>query len=171
MRSIELTFDASLDALIRSDWARLADAGLPSLASHTAPSNRPHITLAAGNSLSLDADARDVWGGLPVEARFSGVVVFPSPQGRYVLARLVVLSNALLELHAGLHRRCTGAFANTTPGSWTPHVTLARRIPGHLLGAAVDCVDARAEGRCIEARLWDSTTSTVTPLGHPPPKN
>ena len=170
MRSIELTFDGSLDALIRSDWARLADAGLPSLASHTAPSNRPHMTLAAGNSLLLDADAQDVWAELPVEARFSGVVVFPSQQGKYVLARLVVLSKALLELHAGLHRRCTGADANTTPGAWTPHVTLARRLPGHLVGAAVDCVDVRAEGQCIEARLWDSTTRTVTPLGHPPPE-
>ncbi|WP_455834523.1 2'-5' RNA ligase family protein [Pseudarthrobacter siccitolerans] len=169
MRSIELTFDGSLDALIRSDWARLADAGLPSLASHTTPSNRPHITLAAGNSLVLDAGAQDVWAGLPVDARFSGVVVFPSQQGKYVLARLVVLSKALLELHAGLHRFSTGAFANTMPGSWTPHVTLARRIPGHLLGAAMDCVDVRAEGQCIEARLWDSATRTVTPLGHPLP--
>ena len=170
MRSIELTFDGSLDTLIRSDWARLADAGLPSLASQKAPSNRPHITLAAGNSLVLDAGAQDVWAGLPVEARFSGVVVFPSQQGKYVLARLVVLSKALLELRAGLHRFSTGAFANTMPGSWTPHVTLARRIPGHLLGAAVDCVDAQAEGQCIEARLWDSTTRTVTPLGHPQPE-
>ncbi|MCU1566849.1 MAG: 2-5 ligase family protein [Pseudarthrobacter sp.] len=168
MRSVELTFDETLDALIRHDWARLAEAGLPSLASHTAPSNRPHITLAAGNSLSLDPGAQDLWGGLPIETRFSGVVVFPSPPGKFVLARLVVLSKALLELHAGLHRRCAGAYANTVPDAWTPHVTLARRIPGHLLGAAVESVDARAEGQCIDARLWDSTTRTVTRLGGPP---
>jgi 2'-5' RNA ligase len=96
------------------------------------------------------------------------VVVFPSAQGKFVLARLVVMSKALLELHAGLHRRCTGAFANTRPDAWTPHVTLARRIPGRQLGAAMESVDAPAEGQCIEARLWDSSTRTVTPLTNPP---
>jgi 2'-5' RNA ligase len=168
MRSIELTFDESLDRLIRNDWARLADAGLPSLASHTAPSNRPHITLAAGNALTVDSLLQDLHARLPIDVRFSGVVVFPSPQGKFVLARLVVMSRALLELHAGVHRRCTGTFVNTRPDAWTPHVTLARRIPGHLLGAAMESVDARAEGHCIEARLWDSSTRTVTALVDPP---
>ncbi|VXB35323.1 conserved hypothetical protein [Arthrobacter sp. 9AX] len=168
MRSIELIFNAPLDALVRADWARLADAGLPSLASHTAPSNRPHITLAAGNDLSCDAGVQDPCGRLPLEVQFSGVVLFPSPQGTFVLARLVVPSKPLRELHAEVHHQCTGAFANTRPDAWTPHVTLARRVPGHLLGRAMESVDARAEGWCAGARLWDSSTRTVTPLGGPP---
>jgi hypothetical protein len=168
MRSVELTFGESLDSLVRSDWSRFADAGLPSLAAHTAPSNRPHITLAAGHELALHAGSGDLWDGLPLGIHFSGLVVFPTPMGRFVLARLVVPSRTLLKLHTGLHRRCTGAFAYTCPDAWTPHVTLSRRIPGELLGAAMELVDARAEGWCTDARLWDGPTKTVTSLSGAP---
>lgn len=168
MRSVELTFGESADSSIRTDWARLLEAGLPSLATHTSPSNRPHITLAAGNNLDLGSAARDLWAGLPVEVRFSGLVVFPAGSGKYVLARLVVPAAGLLQIHARLHGHCTGAFANTLPDAWTPHVTLARRIPGHLLGTAMDALDVRTQGECTAARLWDSPTRTTTTLGGSP---
>ena len=168
MRSIELTFEEATDSLIRADWARLAEAGLPSLATHSSPSNRPHITLAAGENLEIGPGAENLWGRLPIDVRFSGLVLFPAAPGRYVLARLVVLSQGLLDLHRRLHRRCPGAFANTLPDAWTPHVTLARRIPGQLLGTALDALDARAEGRCTDVRLWDSTTRTITGLNQGP---
>lgn len=164
MYSVELTFEESTDSLIRADWARLAEAGLPSLATHSSPSNKPHITLAAGNNLEIGLDAEDLWGRLPIDVHFSGLVVFPARPGMYALARLVVLSSSLLELHSRLHQQCTGAFANTLPDAWTPHVTVARRIPGQLLGTAIDVLDVRAEGRCTAARLWDSTTQTITSL-------
>jgi 2'-5' RNA ligase len=164
MRSVELTFGESTDSSIRADWARLLEAGLPSLATHTSPSNRPHITLAAGNSLDLRDAVQDLWGGLPIAVRFSGLVVFPAGSGKYVLARLVVPSAGLLQMHARLHQQCTGAFANTLPDAWTPHVTLARRIPGHLLGTAMDVLDVRTQGECTAARLWDSPTRTTTAL-------
>ncbi|WP_163163839.1 2'-5' RNA ligase family protein [Arthrobacter sp. Alg241-R88] len=164
MRSVELTLGESTDSSIRADWARLLEAGLPSLATHTSPSNRPHITLAAGNSLDLRDAVQDLWGGLPIAVRFSGLVVFPAGSGKYVLARLVVPSAGLLQMHARLHQQCTGAFANTLPDAWTPHVTLARRIPGHLLGTAMGVLDVRTQGECTAARLWDSPTRTTTAL-------
>jgi len=164
MRSVELTFGESTDSSIRADWARLLEAGLPSLATHTSPSNRPHITLAAGNSLDLGDAVQDLWGGLPIAVRFSGLVVFPAGSGKYVLARLVVPSAGLLQMHARLHQQCTGAFANTLPDAWTPHVTLARRIPGRLLGTAMGVLDVRTQGECTAARLWDSPTRTTTAL-------
>lgn len=164
MYSVELTFEESTDSLIRADWARLAEAGLPSLATHSSPSNKPHITLAAGNNLEIGLGAEDLWGRLPIDVNFSGLVVFPAGPGMYALARLVVLSSSLLELHSRLHQQCPGAFANTLPDAWTPHVTVARRIPGQLLGTAIDVLDVRAEGRCTAARLWDSTTQTITSL-------
>lgn len=168
MRSIELTFDGTAEACIRADWARLAAAGLPSLGSHTAPSNRPHITLAAGNSLAVAAEAAGLWAGLPLDVRLGGLVLFPAGKGKFVLARLVVGSRELLALHAGLHRQANDALPLTRPGAWTPHVTLARRIPAELLGAAVGTLDATLEARCTDARLWDSTTRTVTALNRTP---
>ena len=167
MRSVELTFGEPTDSSIRADWARLSAAGLPSLATHTSPSNRPHITLAAGNTLDV-GPVHDLWGTLPLDVRFSGLVVFPAGQGKYVLARLVVPAAGLLELHARLHQQCAGAFENTLPDAWTPHVTLARRISGQLLGPAMDALDMQPEGRCVEARLWDSSSRTTTALGGSP---
>ena len=164
MRSIELVFDESTDSIIRADWSRLADAGLPSLAGHSSPSNSPHITLAAGPGLQFSS-FDDPWQALPIDIEFSGAVLFRAGTGKYVLARSVVLATSLLELHRRLHQEVSGALPLTLPGAWTPHVTLARRIPAEQLGAAMDLLDLRFEGRCTRARLWDSGTKTVTPLG------
>ena len=58
MHSVELTLDDDTDRRIRTEWATLADAGLPSQARHTGESNRPHITLALSETLSADVAAR-----------------------------------------------------------------------------------------------------------------
>ena len=166
MRSVEFVFDDRTDSLIRADWARLQAAGLPSLAAHTSPSNSPHITLAAGGELEFTAEGP--WQALPLDIIFSGAIVFPAGAGRYVLARSVLLSAPLLDLHRRLHQDLSGALPLTLPGSWTPHVTISRRIPAEQLGAAMELLDLRVEGQCTAARLWDSSTRTVTPLGEAP---
>lgn len=167
MQSIELTFGNSTDSAIRADWAVLAEAGIPSLAGHGSPSNSPHITLAAGADLHVPDTLQDVWQRLPLDISFSGVQVFPARPGTYVLARSVVVTRQLLEVHRLLHQRISGALPLTRPDAWTPHVTLARRVPGHQLGAAFDLLELRLEGRCTEARLWDRDTRTLTSLGSP----
>ena len=163
MRSIELVFDDGTESAIRADWARLAEAGLPSLAGHTGASNRPHLTLAAGAELSVpQLHAFD--GALPMEAVFSGVQVFAAGRDRYVLARSVVLTTPLRKVHRRLHREIGGAVPLTLPGAWTPHVTLARRVTGEQLGKAMDLLDLRLGGHIVGARLWDSSTKSVTGL-------
>lgn len=169
MRSIELVFDDATDAFLRADWSRLEADGLPSLAAHTSPSNSPHITLAAGVDLQSQEGSHQegLWQALSVDISFTGAIVFPAGTGKYVLARSVLLTAPLLDLHRHLHQGLSGALPMTLPGSWTPHVTLSRRIPAHQLGAAMDLLDLRVEGHCTGARLWDSSTKTVTPLGEP----
>lgn len=164
MRSIELVFDDATESAITADWSRLAAAGLPSLASHTAPSNRPHITLAAGGGLLVPDTLGVFRGTLPLDVAFSGVQVFSGGRYKYVLARSVVLSTALTELHRDLHANIGGAVALTLPGAWTPHVTLARRVTGEQLGRALDLLELPFEGRIEGARLWDSSTKSVTAL-------
>ncbi|MGN8130911.1 2'-5' RNA ligase family protein [Paenarthrobacter sp. 22069] len=165
MRSIELVFDSLTDSLVRDDWARLEAAGLPSLAAHTSPSNAPHVTLAAGPELQVGGDGP--WHRLPMDIALSGAVVFPAGTGRYVLARAVLLAAPLLDLHRDLHGALSGALPMTAPGAWTPHVTISRRIRGDQLGAAMDLLNLRLDGRCTAARLWDGSTKTLTPLGRP----
>jgi hypothetical protein len=61
MRSIELTFDPSLESAIRAEWAALESAGLPNLGRHPHVSNRPHLTLAAGAELEATDAVRAVF--------------------------------------------------------------------------------------------------------------
>jgi hypothetical protein len=45
-------FDDQADAAVRRLWQRLADAGLPSLATRTHRQHRPHVSLAVAESLA-----------------------------------------------------------------------------------------------------------------------
>jgi hypothetical protein len=162
MRSIEVTFDPATDAAIRADWAALAEAGLPSLASHTSASNRPHISLAVGPD--LDPGAAEAFRALPLELRFAGYVTFTPRHGIHVLARSVIVSRSLLELHTSVHTTLSGALDITLPDRWTPHVTLARRLTPEQLAAALAVLPAASDGLVTGARLWDNETRALTTL-------
>jgi 2'-5' RNA ligase len=162
MRSIEVTFDPMTDAAIRADWAVLADAGLPSLASHTSASNRPHISLAVGPD--LDPGDAVALQALPLELRFAGYVTFGPRRGAVVLARAVVVSRGLLEMHAALHATLSGALDITLPDRWTPHVTLARRLTPEQLGQALSVLPEASTGLMTGARLWDNESRALTTL-------
>ncbi len=168
MQSLELLFDAATEAALRADWGTLQDAGLPSSARNTSPSNRPHITVAVaedGLDRSLDAVRSAVDGLLPLHLRVGGYLVFPSPRGA-ILSRPIVMTRGLLDLH---ERVVTAVASSTTVletariDAWTPHATLARRLTPEQLGQAVDVLPRAgraATGTGI--RLWDSRTRTVT---------
>jgi isocitrate dehydrogenase len=97
-QSVELLLDAETDRSVRAHWQRLAEAGLPSQALHTGPSNRPHITLAADPRLAEhdESTLRDAVAALPISVRLGALACFG--RSRFVLVRLVVASSALLEL-------------------------------------------------------------------------
>ena len=159
-QSVELLLDDTADAGVRSQWAALAAAGLPSQARHTGASNRPHVTLAARRWIdpAVEPALVSAVGGLPLPVRLGSVALFGS--GPYVLVRLVVLTRALLDLQAAV-RDLLGPDRTTdthfAPGAWTPHVTLARRLAAEQVPAALDVL---AGGRDLDARLvscrrWD----------------
>lgn len=164
MRSIELTFTERADAAVRSDWAALSSAGLASLAQNTGATHRPHLTLAAGPELPDGAALRDAFAALPLPLRFGGFVVFGNARHGFVLARQIVVSRALLEMHALVHDAAPGALEQTRPDSWVPHVTLARRLDPAGLGTALELLEDRPPIEAVAARLWDSPSRTVTAL-------
>ncbi|MGN6744332.1 MAG: 2'-5' RNA ligase family protein, partial [Amnibacterium sp.] len=146
VQSVELLLDPDAERRIRAEWAALADAGLPSLASHRGESNRPHCTVAvAQDGLEPAADGlRAVFRGWHLAERGLPVVVGPpvlfgGSRGSWVLARLVVPARPLITLHSAVHRPIEAAAPDaevvdlTRPAAWTPHVTLARRMPGDRL--------------------------------------
>lgn len=164
MRSIELTLDDGTDAAVRAEWAALLDAGLPSLATHRGATNRPHVTLAAGEELADTPQLREALAVLPIVVETGGLLLFRAGRGAVVLSRQVVASAALLNLHRAVHAAITGAVELTLPGKWTPHITLARRLAPDRLAPALAVLPESRPVALTGGRLWDGVEKTVVPL-------
>ena len=142
-QSVELLLDEATAAAVRAQWDALAEAGLPSQARHTGESNRPHVTMAARRAIdpALEPALSDAVSPLPLPLRVGAVACFG--RGPYVLVRVVVANRALLDLQAavtaalGPDPRTAHHFA---PGSWTPHVSLARRLTADQVGRALSAL-------------------------------
>jgi 2'-5' RNA ligase len=178
--SLELVFNSSLESQIRAEWQALADAGLSSLAAHTAPSNRPHITLMVRPFVPpLSRTQLAALVNLPLPLTLGAPILFGSGDRR-VLARSVVPTAPLVEFHAALHalvdaRDGAGGAGSedspfTRPGRWMPHVTLSRRLRLDTLPQALRALDQVHPGdddspsEAITLRRWDAATATITDL-------
>lgn len=162
--SIELLLAADGEAAVRTQWQELSDAGLPSQARVKSPTNRPHITLVAAARIAggVDEMLRELAARLPLDCVLGAPLVFGGP--RLTLARLIVPSAALLDLHAEVYRltlpHIAGEpFAHCRPGHWTPHATLGRRYTAGEIGPALEVV--HGGGGDVAAavaglRRWDS---------------
>lgn len=163
VHSVEAVFDVDTETRVRTLWDGLAAAGCPSQAGHTAPSNRPHVTLTVTEQLddAVDAALRPVLERLPLPCVVGAPMLFGG--GRTVtLVRLVVPSADLLALHADVHAACApfmvkGVLPHAEPGRWTPHVTLGRRIPPERvpLALSVPGLARDIEGSLVALRHWD----------------
>ncbi|MGZ4577056.1 MAG: 2'-5' RNA ligase family protein [Mycobacterium sp.] len=158
VHSIELLFDADTEAAIRQIWDDLAAADIPS----QAPAARPHVTLAVADRIAEDADAllRPLTERLPLACTVGASLLLGRSSA--ILARLVVPTAAMLDLHAQVHR-VSGEHLqpepapNSLPGHWIPHVTLARRVGGAQLGRALRIAGRPQElvGSFAALRRWN----------------
>jgi hypothetical protein len=169
VHSVELLFDAETDAAVRQVWDDLADAGIRSLAAHRSPTNRPHVTLTVAENLDdgVDEALRPVLDRLPLACVLGAPMLFGSGAS-VTLVRLVIPSAELLALHAEVHRASlphmvAGPLPHADPGRWTPHVTLARRVPLDLLSTAlgVDAVSREIPATAVGVRHWDGDAKVV----------
>jgi 2'-5' RNA ligase len=160
--SIEVLLDQRADTAIRQLWQRLSDVGLPSQLRVTSDTNRPHITLIAAGRIAPDVDAALAESAhlFPMRTVLGAPLIFGG--GRLTLARLVVVSEALLAAHREIHELCrpfvSNAFAHSAPGQWTPHVTLGRRFSAAQVGDALSGVEGLAveiPARIVGLRRWD----------------
>jgi hypothetical protein len=159
--SLELLLDPETEATVRAEWDALAHAGLSSLAAHTAPSNRPHITVLVRPGVVPPALPGPL--GLPLAVRLGAPMLF-GEGGRRVLVRSVVPSSELLALHAAVHEAAgAGEDApHTAPGEWMPHVTLARRLRAESIPEALALLGGELRGEVTELRLWESAAARVS---------
>jgi len=173
VHSVELLFDTDTEAAISEIWADLAEAGIRSLAAHASPGNRPHVTLSVAEDIAggVDESLRPVLERLPLACVIGAPTLFGG--GRTVtLVRAVVPSAQLLGLHAEVHRICRphmpkGPLPHAAPGHWTPHVTLARRVPPEKLAAAVmrRAMFGDIRATAVGLRHWDGNRRIEHPIG------
>jgi hypothetical protein len=164
--SVELIPDAEIDRAVREDWDRLLGSDLPSSGRNPAPSNRPHVTLAVRERLdpAVFAGLAEM---LPVGLDLGGVLLL-GHRDRYVLARQVIVSSALLTVHravAELAGRPEPRYSNTGVDHWTPHITLARGLTAVRLATAMRTIRApHLSGQATGARVWDAENRRVTTI-------
>lgn len=160
VHSVELVFDQDTEATIRGIWDSLRDAGIPS----QAPASRPHVTLTVAERIDQSVDAL-----LAMPAYFPMRCVIGAPllfgRSQLILTRVIVPTDTLLAVHAEVYRLTLphlqpGPMANSLPGQWTPHTTLARRLHGSQLGRALRVAGRPNEikGSFIGLRRWDGNT-------------
>jgi hypothetical protein len=161
VHSVELLFDADTETTIRSIWDELRGTGIPS----QAPASRPHATLTVAERIDPDVDEllASLVGRFPFRCRIGAPLFFGRTKA--VLARLLVPTMTLLDVHAQVHRVCLphlhpGPMANALPGEWTAHVTMARRIVPAQMGRAVRIAGKPQEitGSVVGLRRWDGNT-------------
>jgi hypothetical protein len=161
VHSVELVFDPDTEARVRHIWDVLREAGIPS----QAPASRPHATLTVAERIDPEVDSllASLLPRFPFDCRIGAPLLFGT--AKVVLARLVVPTTELLDVHAEVHRMCLPhvqprPMANALPGQWTAHVTLARRVVPGQLGRALRIAGKPQEiaGRVIGLRRWEGDT-------------
>jgi hypothetical protein len=153
VHTVELLLDPRLEQGVRDLWDRLREAGLPSLATHRHPTNRPHLTLLTAASPAGTRLA------LPVPAELGPVRML----GR-ALVRQVTPTAELRQIQADVWSALPGIDRWPPPPDWTPHVSLALNVPAGRREAALHLLAAlpAEHGHFVAARSYDTEARTVT---------
>ncbi|MCQ3997295.1 hypothetical protein GL325_02500 [Aeromicrobium sp. 636] len=164
-QALELSFEPTSDAAVVAQWEALKAAGIPSQADHRSMTNAPHLTLVAavGIAPAVVGAARDAIGPfLPARIGVRGLVLFG--QGpRVTIAHLIEPDPAL----AAATARIRELVPTVRHPVWTPHVTLARRVPRRLLPTALEVLEsteAPVELTCDRLRWWDPSQDLIEDL-------
>lgn len=162
--ALELSFDPSGEAAVVAQWQALLEAGLPSQAEHRSMTNAPHLTLVAASPVpsgTRDLARELVLPLLPATLVVRGLLVLG--QGtRVTLAHLVEPPGPAADATARL-RASVPALRHPV---WTPHITLARRVPRRRLPDALEVLAEHPLATVTADRLrwWDPDLDLVEKL-------
>lgn len=131
--------------------------------------NAPHLTLVAARRIDAEvvALARErIAPLLPARVEVRGLVFFG--QGpRVTIAHLVEPGQAL----AAIAARIRDLVPTVRHPVWTPHVTLARRVPRRLLPEALEVLQSTATPQrlvCDRLRWWDPAHDLIEDIAAAP---
>lgn len=160
--ALELSFDATSEAAVVAQWEALRAAGVPSQADHRSMTNAPHLTLVAAVGIApevVDAAVTAVRPLLPAPISLRGLVLLGDGP-RVTIAHLAEPDART----AAAAARVRALVPHVRHPVWTPHVTLARRVPRRLVPAALEVLDATPAPRVLLAdrlRWWDPDEDLV----------
>lgn len=161
--ALELSFDPASEAAVVAQWEALKAAGIPSQADHRSMTNAPHLTLVAAVGIDpalVPVAVEEVAPLLPSTVGLAGLVLLGNGP-RVTIAHLAEPDAALAEVTARLRARVPQGRHPV----WTPHVTLARRVPRRLLSRALEVLnETPAPGVlvCDRLRWWDPDQDWIT---------
>jgi 2'-5' RNA ligase len=147
--ALELGFDEVSQQAVLEQWEALREAGLPSQADHRSTTNAPHVTLAAATPIDRDLvgpAGELVLPHLPAPLTVRGLLVL-GEGARVTVAHLVEPGPGL----AAAVTRLRGLVPGLRHPVWTPHVTLARRLPRRRLPDALAALEERPVTRPLVA--------------------
>ena len=175
VQSVELLLDEESDAAIRTQWDLLGDAGLPTARRSTpSPHHAPHVTLWAGQALSPESEEAlpRLFGDLDLELVIGSVLLFGPHRVGYVLVRQVLVSATLGDLQRRVVGVCGSGFGDQFgDGSWSPHITLVRRVGVDqvtLALRALSSAPSELTATVRVARRWDSARKRAWLLNSSP---
>lgn len=164
-----LLFDDRGERAVRALWDRLEDLGVSTLRSHTHGRHVPHLSYAVLRTWDLEA-VRGVVGALPdcgeLDLQFDALGTFRRGRAWLVPSVTTELVTRQERAVAALSDSGSDLHKHYLPGVWTPHLTIAPRVPlGALpvLAAAVYDV-LPLQVRAERAALVDASTGRVHPL-------
>ena len=164
--------DAVTARSIRDLWDRLAEARLPSMATHTHRLHQPHASLVVGENLEVPA-ALDAIGTVPtgpIRCLASAAGLFPSGVLFLAIDPTVDLLAEQARIYQAALPVTTDPWPYFAPGSWTPHITLAMNLTVDQLTTALPIVldHLPIDGHFDHGGAEDGTTGENWPA--PPPE-
>lgn len=154
--ALELSFEETSERAVVAQWEALRAAGVPSQADHRSMTNAPHLTVvaSAGIDPSVAPQAAEMLELLlPARIQLRGLLLLGDGP-RVTIAHLAEPDAET----AAVVERVRALVPYRRHPVWTPHVTLARRVPRRLLPTALQVLQATPAPRVLVAdrlRWWD----------------
>ena len=162
LHALELVPDDEGQEVVRRDWQRLRDVGLPSQLDHVSPTNAPHVTVVSAPLLpdaALDVAHARLGSLLPVRARAAGLLLLGGD--RVTIARAVDIDDDVVRRVLAVRVQVP----DRQHVGWLPHVTLARRVDRADAQRAIDALGHDDVLLTLtELRRWDPDRGQVTTL-------
>lgn len=160
--ALELSFADADERAVLAQWEALRAASIPSQADHRSMTNAPHLTLVAARGIEqrvVDAATELMADLLPARIHLRGTLLL----GDGPRVTIATLAEPDAEVAAAV-AQVRAMVPHVRHPVWTPHITLARRVPRRLLPRALEVLHETEAPKSLVAdrlRWWDPENASI----------